>query len=328
MAAIVGPIDGQTKPTLPDRVIEYGMYFEVADLTASIPLLLAWGVIVGLVYSTVGAAGGILASVGLITVFGIQNPNLVKPMAQTLTLVTPLIAVPLYLKQCRVAYILAAILGVGGILGAIIGSSLSAMFLTDMSLFKPVFAVLVFFIAAQMIWQLVRHSSESNELTHTMRAAECFGQWVKSGGEPCERGVKLLNIGFSRIVLEFGNQEFSYHPLLPFFTGMGIAILSSALGVGGGFLLVPFMSIIMRLPMYIIAGTSALAISLHSMTSIANYVRMGVELDYALLGFLVIGVVAGSVVGPLVSRFIPERGLRGFLSVVLLLIALRYTGLF
>ena len=47
----------------------------------------------GLVFSTVGAAGGVLASVGMISVFGIQN--LVKPMAQALTLVTPLIAVPL-----------------------------------------------------------------------------------------------------------------------------------------------------------------------------------------------------------------------------------------
>jgi uncharacterized membrane protein YfcA len=304
------------------------MYFEVAQITASIPLLIAWGVLVGLVYSTVGAAGGILASVGLITVFGIQDANLVKPMAQTLTLVTPLIAVPLYLKQCRVAYILAALLGVGGIVGAIIGSSLSAMFLSDMSLFKPVFAVLVFFIAAQMAWQLLQHSGIARDMTHTMRAAESFERLMQSGGDPCEQGVKLLKITFSRIVLQFGEQEFSYSPLLPFFTGMAIAVLSSALGVGGGFLLVPFMSIVMRLPMYIIAGTSALAISLHSMTSIANYMRLGIELDYPLLGLLVVGLIIGSVVGPLISRFIPERGLRVLLMTVLFMIGLRYTGLF
>ena len=65
------------------------MNFEIAQVTASIPLLLLWGVIVGLVFSTVGAAGGILASFGLITVFGVQDANQVKPMAQALTLVTP-----------------------------------------------------------------------------------------------------------------------------------------------------------------------------------------------------------------------------------------------
>ena len=61
------------------------MYFEIADITVSIWLLLAWGALVGFVFSTVGAAGGILASVGMISVFGIEHPNLVKPMAQAMT---------------------------------------------------------------------------------------------------------------------------------------------------------------------------------------------------------------------------------------------------
>jgi uncharacterized membrane protein YfcA len=108
---------------------------------------------------------------------------------------------------------------------------------------------------------------------------------------------------------------------------MGIAVLSSALGVGGGFLLVPFMSIVMRLPMHVIAGTSALAIAMHSVTSIANYLRLGVELDLPMLGILLAGVVAGSAVGPVLSKFIPENGLRGFLALVLLLIGLRYIGI-
>ena len=86
------------------------------------------------------------------------------------------------------------------------------------------------------------------------------------------------------------------------------------------------MNIILRLPMHIIAGTSALAITLHSLTSVANYVRIGVELDYALLGLLFIGVIAGSIIGPLLSRFLPDKGLRGFLMVVLFVIGFRYIG--
>jgi hypothetical protein len=129
-------------------------------------------------------------------------------------------------------------------------------------------------------------------------------------------------------VFRFGDEEFAFNPWMPLFTGMGIAVLSSALGVGGGFLLVPFMSIVMRLPMYVIAGTSALAIAIHSVTSITNYVRLGIELDFPMLGFLLVGVMAGSAIGPVISKFIPENGLRGFLGVVLLLIGLRYAGLF
>jgi hypothetical protein len=88
------------------------------------------------------------------------------------------------------------------------------------------------------------------------------------------------------------------------------------------------MSIAMRLPMYVIAGTSALAIAIHSITSVINYVRLGIDLDFPMLGFLLVGVMAGSAIGPAVSRFIPENGLRGFLGVVLVLIGLRYAGLF
>jgi uncharacterized membrane protein YfcA len=302
------------------------MYFDITDITASIHLLIAWGLLVGLVYSTVGAAGGILASVGLISVFGLQQPNLVKPMAQALTLVTPLIAVPLYMRQCRVVNSLATLLGIGGIIGAIIGSSLSSVWLADMSLFKPVFAVLVFIIAGQILWQLLRKPTATDEVSCTQRAAEAFEQHMKRGGEACDIGVAHSRLSLSKIDIEFSGQTFSFHPLLPLLTGMGIAVLSSALGVGGGFLLVPFMNIVLRLPMHIIAGTSALAITLHSLTSIANYVRIGVELDYALLGFMFIGVIAGSIIGPLISRLLPDKALRGFLMVVLFVIGLRYTG--
>ena len=304
------------------------MYFIVADIIVPLWLLLAWGVLVGFVFSTVGAAGGILASVGMISVFGITDPNMVKPMAQALTLVTPLIAVPIYMRQCRLVYSLAFLLGAGGILGALTGSTLSVSFLSDMQVFKPLFAVLVFFVAAQLAWQLLNSSAASTELAKTMSAAETFARHVKGGGESCDLGVKYRRATLRRFYFRFGDEDFSFSPWLPFITGMGIAVVSSALGVGGGFLLVPFMSIVMRLPMHVIAGTSALAIAIHSVTSIANYVRLGVTLDYPLLGILLIGVVVGSAIGPLVSKYLPENGLRAFLCVVLVVIGLRYAGLF
>ena len=304
------------------------MYFTVADIIVPLWLLLAWGVLVGFVFSTVGAAGGILASVGLISVFGITDPNMVKPMAQALTLVTPLIAVPIYMRQCRLVYSLALLLGAGGILGALTGSTLSVSFLSDMQVFKPLFAVLVFFVAAQLAWQLLNSSAASTELAKTMSAAETFARHVKGGGESCDLGVKYRRATLRRFYFRFGDEDFSFSPWLPFITGMGIAVVSSALGVGGGFLLVPFMSIVMRLPMHVIAGTSALAIAIHSVTSIANYVRLGVTLDYPLLGILLIGVVVGSAIGPLVSKYLPENGLRAFLCIVLVVIGLRYAGLF
>ena len=42
-------------------------------------------------------------------------------------------------------------------------------------------------------------------------------------------GVTHQHLSWSRVVIEFGKEVFVFHPMLPFFTGMGIALLSSDL---------------------------------------------------------------------------------------------------
>jgi len=302
------------------------MIFETAGLILPAWLPLLWGVLVGLVFSTVGAAGGILASVGLISVMGMQDPNLVKPTAQALTLVTPLVAVPAYHRQRRVVVSLAVLLGAGGVLGALAGSTLSVTYLADLRVFRPVFGVLVLGIALQIAWRLSRRGRPAGQSAE--RAARAFEMLVREGGSLRHVGVRHLLYSLGLVRFEFGREPFAYPPWAPFLAGAGIAMLSSALGVGGGFLLVPFMTIVLSLPMFIVAGTATLAIAVSSVTSIANYVRLGVELDLPLLLLLVAGTIAGAWLGPRLSRRLPERWLQGTLCGVLLLIGLRYLQAF
>jgi len=77
-----------------------------------------------------------------------------------LTLVTPIIAVPLYYMQSRLVINLALILGAGGIIGTVIGSTLSISYLSDMQTFKPVFAILVLLIAGQIAWQILQRKQK------------------------------------------------------------------------------------------------------------------------------------------------------------------------
>jgi len=131
----------------------------------------------------------------------------------------------------------------------------------------------------------------------------------------------------TRFELNFGNERFDYNPWVPVLAGLAIAVVSSALGVGGGFLLVPFMSMVLGLPMTIVAGTAALAIFISSVTSIGNYVRLGVELDIPLLALLLIGTVAGSFLGPILSRYFREAWFKALLATILFLISVRYLTL-
>ncbi len=60
--------------------------------------------------------------------------------------------------------------------------------------------------------------------------------------------------------------------------GFVVAIISSALGVGGGFLLVPFMVSVLKIPMYLVPGTSAFSILITSLVSIKPRSYSEVEL--------------------------------------------------
>lgn len=297
------------------------MPIEITTLWPDIGLPFAWGVLVGLVFSLVGAAGGILASFGLISVMGLTDANQVKPMAQVLTLATPLIAVPHYLRQCRVVLGLALLLAFGGLLGALIGSRLSMHYLSDLSDFKPVFAILVLFIAAQLAWSL---RSQARASGASARAAAAFEGLVLDGEPPCSLGVLHRGWSWRRIEFDFGGEVFGYRPVTAFAAGFTIAALAAALGVGGGFLLVPFMAMGLRLPMFVVAGTAALVVFVSSTASIANYVAMGASLDWNLLVPMLAGTVAGAWVGPRISRHFKENWLRILLAVVLLGIGVKY----
>lgn len=300
------------------------MVFDVSGISISPWVPLAWGILVGLVFSLVGAGGGIIASVGLISVLGLTDANLVKPMAQTLTLASPLVAVPGYYQQRRLVLGLAALLGAGGVVGALIGSTLSVRYLGDLRIFKPVFGLFVLFITLQLAWRLVARKRSSETLAG--RAAAAFEERVREGGARETLGVEQLRFSARRFEFRFGNERFHYRPWIAFLVALGIAVISSALGVGGGFLLVPFMSIALGLPMTIVAGTAAFAIFISSVASISNYALLGVRLDIPLLALLLAGTAVGSWLGPRLSRYMRETWLRATLATVLFLISLCYLG--
>jgi uncharacterized membrane protein YfcA len=126
----------------------------------TLSLLIFWGTLVGLVFSLVGAAGGILASFGLITLMGV---NSIKPMAQILSLATALVFIPSYIRRRAAVMPLALTLSAGGVMGAVVGSTLSNQYLSDMSTFKPLFGALTLIIGAQIIWEIYKQRNDNTK---------------------------------------------------------------------------------------------------------------------------------------------------------------------
>lgn len=306
------------------------MHFPMAGIDASPISLILWGIFVGYVFTTVGAAGGILAGVGHMSIFGLKNANMVKPMNQVLTLVSPVVGTPLYLREKRIVVPVAVALGLGGIIGAMIGSSLSHSLLKDMKVFQPYFGLFTLGISLRLFYECSQKFIDSQK---SVKAAnKAFAEKVKelkAAGRMSE--IKEIGVNFQQIGMQnsftFAGQEFKYNVFTPFIAGIIVAIISASLGVGGGFLLVPFMSSVMGFPMYIVAGTSVLSILVSSATSIANYISMGSVMDMKFLAIELVGVAIGTVVAAHLSKFINARKLKLFLSFVLLYIGLKYVVL-
>ena len=100
----------------------------------------------------------------------------------------------------------------------------------------------------------------------------------KAGGATTgKEGVQVKSWGFSKIIFTFYGVEFSFNPIWPILGGFVIAAISAFIGVGGGFLYVPFLTSVAGLPMFIVAGTSALAVLVSMITSIFTYMFVKVS---------------------------------------------------
>jgi hypothetical protein len=84
--------------------------------------------------------------------------------------------------------------------------------------------------------------------------------------------------------------------------GLGCGLLVGLLGVGGGFILIPLMIYILKMPLRITIGTSLLIIFVSSLgTIVAKYGVGHIHLTITLL------VVSGSVVGALLGSYVSRK---------------------
>jgi uncharacterized membrane protein YfcA len=79
-------------------------------------------------------------------------------------------------------------------------------------------------------------------------------------------------------------------------SGAGVGFLTGLFGVGGGFLIVPALVVLLGLPMPAAVGTSLLVIALNSAAGFTAYLGQ-VNLDASLAAAFTAGALAGSVIG-------------------------------
>ena len=103
-------------------------------------------------------------------------------------------------------------------------------------------------------------------------------------------------------------------------TAIGVGLVTGFFGVGGGFLIVPALVLVLKLPMPIAIGTSLPIIAINSGTALAGHLAAGRTIDGPLTVLFTAGAIAGALAGGAFSTRLPAAALaRAFALVVLAL---------
>ena len=300
---------------------------------------LIWAIWVGWIFSTVGAFGGIMAGVGHMTIYGLgayaktfkdTAPSLnkfitdsIRVSNQWLVGLSAAVSSFNYHKQKRLVPALGLFLGLGALF-----ATLLVVFTTagkiKFSQYQGWFGLCVFVIGGFMIYEMTPRGQASKK--GAQAAAKAFEETMKSKGKIEDQGVKTMKWSLAKTEIAFFGQTFSFSPIWAFVGGFFISAIASFLGIGGGFLYVPFLTSVVGLPMFVVAGTSALSVLIGMIFAIFNFmVLKGVMVFWPMIGAELVGIFIGSMIGPRTGKYIPAKVLKGIFIALAIFIGLRYT---
>ncbi len=302
-------------------------------------LCFCWAIWVGWIFSTIGAFGGVMAGVGHISIYGMgpyaktfkdTSPTLNKMLTDSIRVsnqwlvgLSALVSSITYGRQKRLVTALGAFMGAGALFATFL-----VVFTTAgkvrFSQYQGWFGLCVFLIFAFMVYEMSPRGQASKKAAKD--AAKAFENTVKNKGSIKGQGVKTLNWSIAKTEISFFGQKFSFSPIWAFIGGFCISAMASFIGVGGGFLYVPFLTSVVGLPMFVVAGTSSVAVLIGMIFSIFNFmVLKGVMVYWPMIGLELVGVFVGSMIGPRTGKYIPEKALKWLFLVLAFYIGIRYT---
>jgi len=121
----------------------------------------------------------------------------------------------------------------------------------------------------------------------------------------------------------FEKSGVTHSALVPIIFGGFVGILAAIMGVGGGFLMVPVMVYILRMPMHVVVGTSLFQILFNciEVTFLQAYTNHSV--DFILAVLLLVGSTVGAQIGTVFGRKLKGEQLKVILAAIVLAVTVK-----
>ena len=120
--------------------------------------------------------------------------------------------------------------------------------------------------------------------------------------------VSMIRPGKKQEAEEGQPMQYNYPMIL--LEGTVVGILTGLVGAGGGFLIIPALVLLARMPMKMAVGTSLFIIASKSLIGFIGDLQGGETIDWTLLSTFTASAVAGIVMGIMLSKRIPGSKLK------------------
>ena len=283
------------------------IYLPIAEMPVNVLTILAMGGAVGFLSGMFGVGGGFLMT-PLLIFLGIP-PAVAVGTQSTQVVASSVTGALAHFTRKSIDFKMGGILLAGGVVGSVSGIFLFRLLTRIGQIDLVISLVYVIFLRVIGLMMMV-------ESVRAIRAA-------RGGAQPTRRGGHHSWIHGLPFKMRFRRSKLYISVIPPILVGYFVGALSAIMGVGGGFIMIPAMIYLLRMPTNVVIGTSFFQIVfVTALTGVMHaYTNFAVDI---VLGFLlVIGGVIGAQYGVRAAEKLPAEQLRALLAAILLLIGLR-----
>jgi uncharacterized membrane protein YfcA len=285
------------------------VYLPVAELSVNWAMILAMGAAVGFLSGMFGVGGGFLMT-PLLVFYGIPPGIAVATQASHITASSLSGALAQWRRQ-GVDAKMGAMLLAGGFLGSAAGVYVFRI-LQELGQIELVvtgsYVVLLGSIGGLMLNESLR-TIRTVKATGPATAPTIIGQHSWIHGLPFK--------------IRFRRSKLYISVIPPIVLGFLVGVLTAIMGVGGGFILVPAMIYLLRMPTNVVIGTSQFQILFVTAVTTILHATTDQTVDIVLAFLLVVGGVLGVQLGVRAGAQLRGEQLRALLAVLVVLVALR-----